>query len=151
MPVSLTDLLAPAQIRSVLTVSQADLPDATLRGYGLEDDIGDELDRVYPTWEAETETNKLRKLRLFVKYRAASIVAATAPVFVLKKMTDGNNEGQRSDHDGFLWLSKSLGEKADAYLADLLDTPATAGAFALVGRVIPTRDPITQPRGTTES
>lgn len=143
---NLMDLLTPDRIRSVLTVSPSDLPDSVIMSYGLEDDIGVELDTRMPNWSTVSDSVTLRKLRLFVKYRAAAIVAATAPVFILKKSTDGNNEGQRSDKDGFLWLSDRLNKKADKIIADLIGADVSSYSFSLVGRVIPARDPVTEPR-----
>lgn len=126
-----------------------DLPDSVLEGYGLEDDIEALLDSRLETWRELEEPKHLRSLRLYTKFKAASIVAITAQLFVLKKNSDGSNEGQRSDKDGFLWLSKSLSDKAEAVMGQLLEDLELAGqeaTFDLVGRSIPTRDPIVEPR-----
>lgn len=143
------DLLILPQVRSVLTVSPADLPDSVLEGYGLEDDLQADLDRRLPQWETLTTDSHLRQLRMYVKYRAAALIAVTAPIFVLKKSSDGSNEGQRSDRDGFLWLADELNAKADEILADMLEElDLTIGVepFELVGKSTPSRDPITEPR-----
>ena len=145
----IVDLLKFSQVRSVLTVSPMDLPDAVLMEYDLEDDISADLDSRLPVWQTLTDESHLRGLRLFVKYRAAAILAVTAPLFVLKKTTDGSNEGQRSDRDGFLWLADSLNGKADAAINDILEDLGllvVSDAFDLVGISVPERDPITEPR-----
>lgn len=145
----ISDLLQLSQVRSVLTVSPVDLPDEVLADYGLEDDISADLDRRLPSWASLTEVKHLRSLRLFVKYRAAAMVAVTAPIFVLKKSTDGSNEGQRSDRDGFLWLADNLNGRADAVLNELLvelGEDVSVEPFELVGKSVPARDPITEPR-----
>lgn len=143
------DILSPLQIRVVLTVSEADLPDEVLLGFGLEDELEDVLDKKLPTWEGLSERTHVRKLRMFSKYYCASVVARQAPVFILKKMTDGANEGQRSDRDGFRWLADELAGRAAGILDDLLeelDLKEGSDPVELVGRVIPLRDPITEPR-----
>lgn len=146
---SISDLLNLSQVRSVLTVSPSDLPDSVLESYGLEDDIEAILDSRLENWREFEDVKHLRSLRLFTKFKAASIVAVTAQLFVLKKNTDGSNEGQRSDKDGFLWLSKSLSDRADAVMGELLEDLELSGegvSFDLVGKSVPTRDPITEPR-----
>lgn len=146
----IADFISADQIRSILTVSPADLPDSIIIGQALEDDIALILDKAIPGWEAKTfEGRSLRLLRTFVKYKAAAIVATTAPVFILKKTTDGNNEGQRSDREGFLWLSGSLNDKANEVLNDLLEEEGIdtySGSWDLVGVSSPGRDVITTPR-----
>lgn len=145
----ISDLLRLDQVRSVLTVSPVDLPDEVLEGYGLEDDLAADLDSRLPSWETLNDSSHLRSLRMFVKYRAAALIAVTAPVFVLKKSTDGSNEGQRSDRDGFLWLAENLNARANAILSGLLEElgeDVEVEPFELVGKSIPARDPITEPR-----
>ena len=46
------DLTTTSQIRAVLTVSETDLPDEVIEGYGLDDDLGSLLDKNLPTWSA---------------------------------------------------------------------------------------------------
>lgn len=143
------DIFFPIQVRFVLTVSEADLPDEVLMQYGLEDELEDVLDKKLPTWVDLSERTHVRKLRMYAKYYCASVVARQAPVFILKKMTDGANEGQRSDRDGFRWLADELSGRAAAILDDLLDDLGLneeSDPISLVGRVIPLRDPITEPR-----
>lgn len=147
--INISDLLDLQQIRNVLTVSPADLPDNVLNGYGLEDDVEAALDKRLGAWRALVDDKHIRSLRLYTKYKAASLVALTAPVFVLKKSTDGSNEGQRSDRDGFLWLAGSLSGRADVIMDDLLEElgmTVNAGQIDLVGKSIPSRDPIVEPR-----
>lgn len=147
--ITVSDLLNLNQVRSVLTVSPADLPDSVMLDYGLEDDIGADLDSKLVGWSDLIEESNIRTLRLYVKYRAASIIATTAQVFILKKSTDGSNEGQRSDADGFLWLTRRFAEKADEIMASLLeDLEISVGVtdIELVGRSVPSRDPIVEPR-----
>lgn len=143
------DLTTFDQIRGVLTVSNADLPDSVLASYGLEDDLGADLDAWATGWSSVADAGQSRLLRLYAKYFCAGTVAKTAQVFVLTKASDGSNEGQRSDADGFLWLSKTLLEKAagfrDQYLA-AVGAVSSSERVSMVGRVIPSRDPITQAR-----
>lgn len=152
--ITISDLLVIAQVRNVLTVSEADLPEEVLVGFGLEDELEDVIASKIPTWSEISVPSQLRKLRLFTKYKAAAIVALMAPVFILKKMTDGSNEGQRSDRDGFRWLAEDLGAKADSLMEELLEDlgmAVTVLPFELVGRVTPERDPITEPREDVSS
>ena len=145
----ISDLLDLDQVRAVLTVSEADLPNETLEDYGLEDELEDILDRRLPTWSEIDKPKLQRKLRIFVKYKAAATIALMAPVFLLKKMTDGANEGQRSDKDGFRWLADELNGRAEEAMADILDElgeELVYGVGELVGKSEPLRDPITEPR-----
>lgn len=151
MSITIGDLLDLDVVRNILTVSRADLPDSTIQGYGLEDDLGVVLDKFIPDWEDLDElvdAKFVRKIKIYVKYKAASLVAVTAPVFILKKMTDGNNEGQRSDKDGFLWLKDDLNARAQEALDDILDELGviTSSTFTLTSVVTPARDVITEPR-----
>ncbi len=145
----LASLISNDQIRGVLTVSEADLSNEALDAYVLADDLGENLDRWLPGWEGTSDTQQARLLRLYAKYFCAATVAATAPVFVLTKQTDGANEGQRSGNEGFRWLADSLMAKALSYrdkLLDLVGEPVSAGEMVFAARVIPTRDPVTEPR-----
>lgn len=157
---SLHGLTTFNQLRGVLTVSEADLPDEILADYGLEDDLAVELDGWAVDWQAmvaageaatagEEDKRRHRLLKLFSKYFCAAQVAATAPVFVLTKNTDGSNEGQRSDADGFLWVQRAMLSKAATYrdqLLDLLNIVPTDNSMVFVSRVSPARDPVTEAR-----
>lgn len=137
------------QIRGVLTVSPADLPDSVLTSYGLEDDLGADLDAWATGWSSVVDPAQGRLLRLYAKYFCAGTVAKTAQVFVLTKKSDGSNEGQRSDSEGFLWMAESLLSRAAAIKSQLLDLigGSEPGAWVSVtGVVRPTRDPITESR-----
>lgn len=142
------DLFDYPTLRAVLTVSESELPDSLLQSFHVEDDVEVELDRRVPAWASLSDPKQVRLLRLFAKYVAGSQVATTASVFILKKETDGNNEGQRSDKDGFAYISASLRAKAETALADLLalvgDEPVDP--MSLLDRVQPLRDIITEPR-----
>lgn len=145
----LASLISNDQIRGVLTVSEADLSNEALDAYVLADDLGENLDSWLPGWEGTSDTQQTRLLRLYAKYFCAATVAATAPVFVLTKQTDGANEGQRSGNEGFRWLADSLMAKALSYrdkLLELVGEPVSAGEMVFAARVIPTRDPVTEPR-----
>lgn len=151
------DLTTTAQIRAVLTVSETDLPDEVIDGYGLDDDLANFLEGKVPTWQdlvAAASTPEgaanARRLRLAAKYYCAGTVARMAQIFVLKKDTDGSNEGQRSDKDGWAWVSASLLGQADGYIAEIKDdlglSQDVASPYTVVSRGTPDRDPITTPR-----
>ena len=149
------------QILAVLAVDDTDIDAEKIEAQGLDDDLGAQLDgALLGVWEgvadetgAEYTAARLRKLRLVAKYFCAATVARMAQVFILKKDTDGSNEGQRSDKDGWLWMSERLMETANGHLKDLLTdlelVPATAAPFQMFVRVTPERDPITTPRAAT--
>jgi hypothetical protein len=149
---SLLELTSFAQIRGVLTVSSADLPDATLAGYGLEDDLQVELESWLANWQAITsgaDEQRKRLLRLWAKYYCAAVVASTASVFVLKKVSDGANEGQRSDTEGFAHIKQEMLDKAAGFkrqLEKLINPLVVTDTMTFTSRVIPGRDPITQAR-----
>lgn len=146
------------QIRSTLLVSSDDLDDDVVDGYGLDDDLGEALDNAVPTWQtliggADPDNAKnFRRLRLYAKYQCAAWLAQRAQNFILKKNADGSNEMQRSDKDGFAWMAPGLQASADAAMAalqaDLEITPANPEPMSIISRVIPDRDPITEPRST---
>lgn len=138
------------QIRGVLTVSDTDLDDGTLEAYGLGDDLAEDLDTWLPGWEGVQEVKQLRLLRLYAKYFCAATVAATAPVFILTKDTDGENEGQRSDTASYRWLAAELRTRAAGYRDKILGGyTAESEELAVVSRVTPTRDPVTEARDET--
>lgn len=141
-----------AQIRGVLTVSPADLPDGALAGYALEDDLGASLDAWFPNWSSATDASHLRLLRLYAKYFCAGTVARTAAVFVLTKRSDGSNEGQRSG-DGYEELANQLLGQALVYrlqLESAVGGQSASGRFSLTRAVRPARDPVVEPRAGAE-
>lgn len=154
------NLTTTEQILAVLTVDETDIDGEKLEAQGLDDDLGAQLDEALSgVWEGiadgtgpKASDARLRKLRLVAKYFCAGTVARMAQVFILKKDTDGSNEGQRSDKDGWLWMSQRLLETANKHLADLLTdlelVAETALPYQMFVRVIPDRDPITKPRVT---
>ena len=149
---TITDLVDTSRIRNVLTVSESDLPDSVLEGYGLEDEIGFILDRELPKWATYSTDAQTRALKLFCTYTGAAILAQTATVFILKQETDGANASQRSDKDGWLWLAARMEAKAAAILDQIkedegIDTTVSA-PFTLSSRVVPDRDVITEARST---
>lgn len=141
------------QIRGVLAVTVADLPDATLAPMALEDDLQSDLEEWLVDWETVRDGNdmaKARVLRLYAKCRVAAIVAVAAQHFVLTQMTDGANAGQRSDQDGFQLVRLQLEARADRYKQQLLTlhvaTSVVETARPLFGAVRPSRDPVTEGR-----
>lgn len=144
----LLGLTTTTQVRHVLTVSEADLPDSVLHGFGLEDDLQADIEQWLPEWEAITEEKHIRRICLYAKYFCAGTIALMARVFILKKATDGSNEGQRSDADGFAELAELLLGKADQHRLALQEDLGveTVRAYTLVSRLSPDRDVITQAR-----
>lgn len=145
-------LTTTEQILNVLTVDEEDLSQEQIDGYGLIDDLTIDLVSQLPTWADVLATGSpvnQARLRSYAKYFCAGTLAVSAQVFVLKKATDGNNEGQRSDKDGWEFLSLKFLSKAQGFMDDLLEdldlTPAVT-VTPIIGRVIPDRDVITEPR-----
>lgn len=142
-----------AQIRSVLTCTEDDIEDSVIETFGLEDDLGRYLD-VVPGWEAMKDdpdaTKHFRSLRLAAKYFCAGTIGKRAQVFILKKSTDGSNEGQRSDKDGWAWLAEGLLGDAQAIIDQLLEdlgaAPEPVAPMSVISISIPTRDPVRTPR-----
>lgn len=151
-------LTTSKQIQSVLTVSDEDLPLGVIDDINLDDDLLVALSKALPTWAAvqadETKPANQARLRLFAKYFCAATLAGAAQVFVLKKASDGSNEGQRSDKDGWAFLAQGFFAKASAAMAEINDDLGNAPVLViptLIGRVIPDRDVITQPRATASA
>lgn len=137
-----------AQVRGVLTVSEADLPDETLEAYALEDDLGHSLEELDADWESvvtEAVPAKLRLLRLYSKYYCAGIVAGMAEVFVLKKDTDGSNEGQRAG-TGLDKLQGKLMARANKFKEEYLLEGTVGPTVSIVSAVSPARDVIVEAR-----
>ena len=137
-----------SQIRGVITVSERDLPDETLQAMALEDDLEAELLGWLPDWGSLSEAADLQRLRLFAKYFCAGNVADMAQIFVLKKDTDGSNEGQRSDIDGFRELASILKGKAQLHKAALANSLGiqVSRTYSMMSVSTPARDVITQAR-----
>lgn len=141
------------QMRSVLTIDEFDLPDEIINTYGIDDDLAEALEGSVPTWEEillDPDSKNARRLRLFAKYFCAGTLAVMAQTFILKKDTDGSNEGQRSDKDGYAWMAPALLNKANGYISliqeDLGTTPDPITPLSVISRVVPDRDVITEPR-----
>lgn len=148
------------QIRALLTIEDDELPDEVLDAYGFEDELADALDVAVPTWSAivastePADERKQRRLRLFAKYFCAGTIARMAQVFMLKSKTDGSNKADRSDKDGWEFISLALLNKAQGYIlliTDELGTTPAARVFSVIARVIPDRDVITTPRATVNA
>lgn len=143
------------QIRGVLTVTDDDLDDSTILDFGLDDDLAQFLDGV-KDWEAmaadktEPPAKNLRRLRRAAKYFCAGQIAKRAQVFILKKTSDGSNEGQRSDKDGWLWMAEQLltdaGKALEEILVDQGKVIDPLLPYNVISVSIPDRDPIKVPR-----
>lgn len=137
------------QLRGVLTVSKADVPDAMLTPYALEDDLTVDLDGWLTDWVAVRDGGgrPATLLKLYAKYRCAAWLAGTAGNFLLTQYTDGANAGQRADPDVAQLLAHLEG-RAGHYHQELsveLEAPLGVGP-TLMGRVSPRRDPVTEGR-----
>lgn len=149
---SILDLTSFEQIRGVLTVSPADLPDEVLQAYSLEDDLMVALTEWLTEWEDVQASGTARQkllLKLYSKYRCAALVAASGQNFTLKKFTDGANEGQRSDTEGFQKLRDHMESRASSYkkkLEDELSTALSTPNRTIMGVASPTRNPVSEGR-----
>lgn len=147
------DLTSFDQIRGVLSVSPADLPDDTLTPLVLEDDLEDELESWIPSWKDVrdgADASLARTLRLYAKYHCASVVAVSGQNFMYTQMTDGANGAQRSDAEGYQQLRSQLEQRARRYRDKLEEAmepeQPTASYRTLFGRATPGRDPVTEGR-----
>lgn len=138
------------QVRGVLTVSQRDLPDATLEGYGLADDLDVDLESWLGDYATKLAGNqRLNKLvKLYAKYRCAAWLAASGQNFIYTQMSDGTNQAQRSDTEGFQALRHHLESRAGLYQQKANEelSQETATLLPMFGGVTPTRDPVTETR-----
>jgi hypothetical protein len=143
-------LTSSNQIRGVLTVSVRDLPDSVVEDYDLATDLEVDLEG----WLGDYTTTlagdaALAKLvKLYAKYRCAAWLAASGQNFLYTQMSDGTNQAQRSDTEGFQTLRLHLESRALFYRqkADEQRSEATAANVTLLGRATPTRDPVTETR-----
>ena len=149
---SILELTSFDQIRGVLTVSPADLPDEVLQAYGLEDDLEVALSGWLENWQDVRDSGTSREtllLRLYAKYRCAALVAASGQNFTLTQVTDGANAGQRSDVEGFQKLREHMESRASDYrlkLEDELSVALSTPTTSIMGVANPARDPVTEGR-----
>lgn len=146
------DLTSFDQIRGVLAVSPNDLPNEILEPYGLEEDLEVDLSGWVGDWQRIRDSGAARQqmmLKLYAKYRCAAWVAAAGQNFMFTRFTDGANEGQRSDAEGFEKLKNHMESRAASYreqLEESLSPTYSASRTTLFGRVTPGRDPVTEGR-----
>lgn len=149
---SILELTSFDQIRGVLTVSPADLPDEVLQAYGLEDDLEVALSGWLENWQDVRDSGSSREtllLRLYAKYRCAALVAASGQNFTLTQFTDGANAGQRSDTEGFQKLREHMESRASDYrlkLEDELSVALSTPTTSIMGVASPNRNPVTEGR-----
>lgn len=149
---SILDLTSNSQIRGVLTVSQADLPDEVLQDYGLEDDLMVDLYSWLEGWEDVRDGGSGQEkllLKLYAKYRCAALVAASGQNFTLTQFTDGANAGQRSDSEGFQKLREHMERRASEYkikLQDELSVTFSTHSVPVMGAARPRRNPVEEGR-----
>lgn len=151
------DLTSFDQIRGVLSVSSADLPDEVLEPFSLEDDLAEDLDAFLGDWESVrdgSDDKASRTLRLYAKYRCACIVAVSAQNFMYTQMSDGSNSATRSEGEGFEALREQLEYRARAHQEKLLqnvdpgEAASEGGTRPIFGSVTPGRDPVTEARSS---
>lgn len=146
---TVTDLISFDQIRSVLTVSKADLPDSILAGYGLEDDLLVELMSWFPNFTEVTDGLVAVKLRLFAKLHCSSLIAKTAPVFVLTRISSGDKTTERNTSESLQYLSGMLASQAQSLKASIsADVGLISGleTIEFVSVSKPYRDVVTEER-----
>lgn len=138
------------QVRGVLTVSVRDLPDSVLQNYGLEDDLDVDLSSWLEDYTTKVaDSPRIAKLvNLYAKYRCAAWLAASGQNFIYTQMSDGTNQAQRSDTEGFQALRIHLESRALHYREKVQEELSEESVVVapLFGRVSPTRDPVTEPR-----
>lgn len=139
------------QVRGVLTVSAADLPDQVLTNYGLEDDLAVDLASWASNWETLASSNDeaQKLLAIYAKYRCASWLAASGQNFILTQFTDGANAGQRSDTEGFQELRRHLEGRASKYksrIEQLVDNNRQSTFRPAMGIANPSRNPVLEGR-----
>lgn len=101
-------------IRATIAVSPADLPDYLIDSLSIEDEIEIYLDDWLDDWQdilsnpgsltpppedPNLYTKAQTRLKVWLKYYAAYMVAGGARTFVLRMLTDGNNRSDRFDFD----------------------------------------------------
>ena len=146
---AVTNLINFDQIRSVLTVSKSDLPDSVLQSYSLGDDLLIELMSWFPDFESNVDELVAAKLRKFSKLFCAATLATTAPVFVLSRITSGDNTTERGSSDSLLYLRDSLLSQANSVKLDIMSSIGLGSGsedIVMVSVNKPYRDVITEAR-----
>lgn len=157
----LLGLTSSEKVRASMGLSGRDLPDAVMDQMDIADELQVVLESWLPDWESHLATGAaeaasavekglLRTLRVYAKYQAAAILAVSAQNFVLERLSDGENEGQRN-LEGIAGYRHVLQSKADEHrvlIENVLDSQRQADlVLTLFGVSVPDRDPVTEGRG----
>lgn len=138
------------QVRGVLTVSVRDLPDSVLENYDLASDLDVDLEGWLGDYASKIAADaSLEKLvKLYAKYRCASWLAASGQNFIYTQMSDGTNQAQRSDTEGFQALRLHLEGRARHYQQKAQEklNEQVSSTLTIFGRATPSRDPVTETR-----
>ena len=158
-------------IRAALAVSPADLPDQLIAPLGIGDEIEVYLDDWLADWRNILNNPKSiappgtptdpadpfpdgydpnfymkvnTRLKLWLKYYAAYLVAGGARTFVLKMLTDGNNRSDRFNFDP-QEIEGRMKAKAEQYqdqINELLGITAVKRVYSQFSNVPSTYDPV---------
>ena len=146
-------------IRATVAVSPADLPDYLIDSLSIGDEIEIYLDDWLEDWRGilndpdsltppednpNLYTKAQSRLKVWLKYYAAYLVAGGARTFVLKMLTDGNNRSDRFDFDPQV-IEARMKAKADEFkdqLDNLLGNPVTNRRYSQFSTVPSGYDPV---------
>lgn len=143
-------------VRAALGVTAREIEDAQITDLGIVDQLELDLVNTYPTHETlkaaidgntATDAEKLvwKRLKLYLQYLAAYIVAVALQNLVAQKVTDGDAEMQRFMKDNLSGTIERIEGMKDKYLAELNPDAVVTGAdFPMLAIAIPDRDPVTE-------
>lgn len=145
-----------ATLRATVGMSEADADDAVVSSLNLQDEVEISLQGWLPdysaiiadTWSGGTAEQRdfiLIRLKAWTKYFAAATLAVSAPGLLLRRLTDGENEGQRFDNVKPEQIADRLFAKASDFreaIENELDTEEAAATFSMFGVVSPNYDPV---------
>lgn len=142
-------------IRSTLGMSETDASDAVIANLNLQDEVEIDLQEWLPdysavianTWSAQSPEVReyvFLRLKTFVKYYAAAVLAESAPGLLLRRISDGENEAQRFDSVNPTKLAANFYAKAEEFRQAVVSklTPVTSDSFPLFGVVNSSYDPV---------
>ncbi len=142
-------------VRALLGLTLEDVDDTALSSFLVEQDVTLDLLKWFPDYTTVLDSSypdqsKLALLELslnaYIKYYSAWIVSFALEGMMLKKLTDGENEGQRSDKINYQQIRDNLRIKAELLKKDISEAVApdiSVSQLSLFSVVTPSYDPVT--------
>ena len=143
-------------VRSTLGMSDTDVDDTVMASLNLQDEVEIDLQGWLPdyteviadAWTDHSQADRdavFLRLKAFIKYYAAALLAEAAPGLLLRRISDGENEAQRFDKVNPQELANRFYVKADELRAAIVEivNPTVVEQVSLFSVVNSSYDPVT--------